>query len=91
MSLMTHEGRSIVEVATQLGHAPTMALDTCAHVFASLDEDQRSAGEMIESAPSQVAWDQPVKVVQSWELPENPDSVVPKCSQAAENVKRFVV
>lgn len=90
-SLMIHEGRSIVEVAAQLGHAPTMTLDTYAHVFADLDEDRRSADEMIESARSQIAWEQPGKGVQSWEHLENPDGVVPKCSQTAENVRRLVV
>lgn len=33
-SRLIHEGRSIVEIAAQLGHAPTMTLDTYAHVFA---------------------------------------------------------
>ena len=36
-SLLIREGKSIVDVAAQLGHAPTMTLDTYAHVFADLD------------------------------------------------------
>ncbi len=53
-SLLIREGRSIVEVAAQLGHAPTMTLDTYAHVFADLDEeDRRPAGQMIEEAREQ--------------------------------------
>lgn len=33
-SLLIHEGRSVVEVAAELGHQPSMTLDTYAHVFA---------------------------------------------------------
>ncbi len=37
VSLLIHEGRlSIVEIARQLGHSPTMALDTYGHVIANL-------------------------------------------------------
>ena len=32
-SLLIHEGSSIIEVARQLGHAPTMTLNTYGHVF----------------------------------------------------------
>lgn len=50
-SLLIREGKSIVEVAAQLGHAPTMTLDTYAHVFADLDEEGRlPASEMIDQA-----------------------------------------
>lgn len=48
-SLLIHEGRSVVEVAAQLGHAPTMTLDTYAHVFAELDE-RSSADDLIVKA-----------------------------------------
>ncbi len=48
-SLLIHEGRSIVEVAAQLGHAPTMTLDTYAHVFADLDA-RVSMGDQIAEA-----------------------------------------
>jgi site-specific recombinase XerD len=37
-SLLIHSGLSVVEVAARLGHAPTMTLDTYAHVFAELSE-----------------------------------------------------
>ena len=33
VSLLIHDGRSVVEVARQAGHAPTMTLSTYAHVF----------------------------------------------------------
>lgn len=49
-SLLIHEGRSIVEVAAQLGHAPTMTLDTYAHVIADLGDEKRTAAEEIEKA-----------------------------------------
>lgn len=50
-SLLIREGKSVVEVAAQLGHAPTMTLDTYAHVIADLDEGERlPAGEMVDQA-----------------------------------------
>jgi integrase len=33
VSLLIHEGRSVVDVARQAGHSPTMALDVYAHLF----------------------------------------------------------
>ena len=36
VSLLLAEGRSVVDVAAQAGHAPTMTLDTYAHVMADL-------------------------------------------------------
>jgi integrase len=51
VSLLIHEGRSVVDVARQAGHAPTMALNTYAHVFDEFDPDERiSAEERIERA-----------------------------------------
>jgi integrase len=38
-SLLIQEGRTVVEVAAQLGHAPTMTLDTYAHVISELRGD----------------------------------------------------
>jgi integrase len=38
-SLLIHEGRSVVEVAAQMGHAPTVTLGDYAHVFADLGEE----------------------------------------------------
>jgi integrase len=51
-SLMLHEGRvGIVDLASQLGHSPTMTLNTCGHVIAELREAfKRSAAEQIERA-----------------------------------------
>jgi hypothetical protein len=45
VSLLIAEGRSIVEVARQAGHSPTMALDTYGHVFDELDGAERMSGE----------------------------------------------
>lgn len=50
-SLLIREGKSVVEVASQLGHAPTMTLSTYAHVMADVDEeDRRPADELISEA-----------------------------------------
>lgn len=55
-SLLIREGKSVVDVASQLGHAPTMTLSTYAHVMADLDdEDRRSADEMIREARAEVS------------------------------------
>src|SRR5262245_51285389 len=51
VSLLFAEGRSVVYVAAQAGHAPTMTLDTYAHVIAELEGDERrSADELIAIA-----------------------------------------
>jgi integrase len=53
VSLLIHEGRSIVEVARQAGHSPKVALDTYAHVFDEFAiEDRLSAEEQIRRARS---------------------------------------
>jgi integrase len=44
-SLLIAEGLSVVEVARQAGHAPTMTLDTYAHVMADLDGSERMPAE----------------------------------------------
>ena len=50
-SLLIAEGRSIVEIAAQLGHSPTVCLDTYGHVFAELkSKDATSAEELIRNA-----------------------------------------
>lgn len=49
-SLLFQEGRTAVEVAAQLGHAPSMSLDTYAHVIADLDGDHRPMDELIAEA-----------------------------------------
>ena len=51
-SLLIHEGRlSVVEIAAQLGHNPTVCLDTYAHVMAEQRGGERmSAEEQIRSA-----------------------------------------
>jgi integrase len=51
VSLLIHEGRSVVDVARQAGHSPTMALDVYAHVFDEFDPTERvSAAEEISRA-----------------------------------------
>ena len=51
-SLLIHEGRlSVVEIAAQLGHNPTVCLDTYAHVMAEeRDGEHVSAEEQIVQA-----------------------------------------
>lgn len=51
-SLLISEGRSVVEAAQQMGHAPEMTLSTYAHVFAEASDplDRRSAAEQIAVA-----------------------------------------
>ena len=45
-SLLIHEGRlSVVEIAAQLGHNPTVCLDTYAHVMAEQEEGERTSAE----------------------------------------------
>jgi integrase len=44
-SLLIHEGQSAVEVAAQAGHAPTMTLNTYAHVFEELKGGARLDAE----------------------------------------------
>jgi len=59
VSLLIHEGRNVVDVARQAGHAPTMALNTYAHVFEEFDPAERiSAEERIERARAAEAPDQ---------------------------------
>jgi integrase len=53
VSLLIHEGRSVVEVARQAAHSPKMALDTYAHVFDEFAlEDRLPAEEQIRRARS---------------------------------------
>jgi integrase len=55
-SLLIHDGRhSIVDIAAQLGHDPTMTLSTYGHVMAELREaPRRSAEEEIRAARERV-------------------------------------
>jgi integrase len=45
VSLLIHEGRSVVEVARQAGHSPTMTLDVYAHVLDEFDIAERVSAE----------------------------------------------
>ena len=56
VSLLIHEGRSVVEVARQAGHSPTMTLDVYAHVFDEFDIAERvSAEDQIRQARRDVS------------------------------------
>jgi integrase len=51
VSLLLAEGRTVVDIAAQAGHSPTMTLDTYGHVIDELDPAQRrSAEELISEA-----------------------------------------
>jgi integrase len=51
VSLLIHEGRTVVDVARQAGHSPTMTLDVYAHVLDEFDPGERvSAAEQIRRA-----------------------------------------
>jgi len=51
VSLLIAQGATVVEVARQAGHAPTMTLSTYAHLFDELDEgDHRPAADQIWEA-----------------------------------------
>jgi integrase len=51
ISLLIAQGESVVAVAQQAGHSPTMALSTYAHLFDEHDRrDNRSAEELIRAA-----------------------------------------
>jgi len=51
VSLLLAEGKSIVEVAKQAGHSPTMTLATYGHVIEELDSSERhSAEDLIREA-----------------------------------------
>lgn len=55
-TLLIYEGRPVTEVARQLGHSPTMTLNTYARVFAEFDRrNQVRATTAIKRARAQVA------------------------------------
>lgn len=45
VSLLIGEGRSVVYVAAQAGHSPTMTLDTYGHVIEELEEGEKTSAE----------------------------------------------
>jgi integrase len=45
VSLLIHEGRSIIDIARQAGHSPTMTLDVYGHVFDEFDPAERISAE----------------------------------------------
>ena len=73
VSLLIHEGRSVVEVAAQAGHSPTMALSTYAHVIAELEGTERvSADEQIRRARAEAV---PVSYVEEEAGGETPEAL----------------
>jgi integrase len=50
VSLLIAQGATVVEVARQAGHAPTMTLDTYAHLFEELAEGERISAEALITA-----------------------------------------
>jgi integrase len=49
-SLLLHQGMSVVEIAAQLGHQPTVTLDTYGHVIDELADVREDAEEIIRQA-----------------------------------------
>jgi integrase len=47
VSLLIYEGASVVDVARQAGHAPTMTLDTYGHIFEELADGDRVPAETL--------------------------------------------
>jgi len=45
VSALIHEGVSILEVARQAGHTPTVALNTYGHVFDEFEPAERTTAE----------------------------------------------
>ena len=92
VSLLIHEGRSVVEVARQAGHSPTMTLDVYAHVFDEFDITERvSAEDQIAQARRDVSVlcpPSPGRVDKTQETPANPYSpiVLPRISFITSSV-----
>jgi integrase len=79
-SLLLYEGRTIVEVARQAGHAPSMSLDTYQHVIDELDgADRVPADEQIRRARAELV---PVSY---------PLSIPPMPSDAATRVNPLLI
>ena len=48
VSLLLAEGRSVLDIAAQAGHAPSLSFDTYGHLLADLDgTESRSAEDVI--------------------------------------------
>jgi integrase len=80
VSLLIQEGRTVVDVARQAGHSPTMTLDVYAHVFDEFDPAERqSAEETIRQARFDVSVLCPPsadQVDETQETPANPYSPI---------------
>ena len=92
ISLLIHEGRSVVDVARQAGHSPTMTLDVYAHVFDEFDISERvSAEDQIEQARRDVSGSCPPDAndgMEDQEIPANPYNpiVLPRISFITSSV-----
>ena len=85
VSLLIHEGRNVVEVAGQAGHAPTMTLDTYAHVFAEFDPaDRRPAEQRIRDARA-------ATVGQTWDAPAQSTNCTASRQRKTPHLRGFVV
>lgn len=92
VSMLIQEGRSVVDVARQAGHSPTMTLDVYAHVFDEFDVAERmSAEEQIEHARRDMSGlcpSGPETGSESHETPANPHKpiVLPRISFITSSV-----
>lgn len=46
-SLLLAEGRTAIDVATQMGHSPTMTLETYGHIIEELEDTQRLSADAV--------------------------------------------
>jgi integrase len=81
VSLLVHEGRSVVDIARQAGHSPTMTLDVYSHVFEEFDPSERAGAEdLIRRARADVSVSCPPEGSEGSEEGESPaNSYSPSC------------
>lgn len=59
VSLMIHAGRSIIQIADQMGHSPTMTLNVYGHLIDELEDgDRRPVDDLIREARERQATDE---------------------------------
>jgi integrase len=58
VSLLLTEGRSVLDVAGQAGHAPSLSFDTYGHLVADLDDLERRPAEQLiwDAREARVSW-----------------------------------
>jgi hypothetical protein len=83
VSLLLAKGRSVVYVASQAGHAPSMTLDTYAHVIGELETGERvpaegvsyaARGELVRTMFARDTEDSPADSAELHDLQEFPES-----------------